>query len=161
MQFNLPLPGAKCAYPRRPGLRERLNRPLHFPLKLWGETLTRHPVEFMLFSTLGVLLLGATAFWLAERGSAHSTLHSWWDGLWLTVTSVDENYGDVHPVTSGGRAIAVLVAISGALLIGSFTAVITNYLLGDDHREVVRALHDLNDRLERIEAKLERRDRPE
>jgi hypothetical protein len=151
MQTKLPLPGAHCAYPHRPGLRERLSHPLHFPFRLWAENLTRRPVEFLFVTALLLALLGASALWLADRGVPASGLHSWWDGLWLTVTSINENYGDVRPATSLARLAAGIVATLGALLVGSFTAVVTNYLLGDEHRELVHALREINDRLERLE----------
>lgn len=141
----------------RLSLRAGLHRPLHLPFRLWAEHLNWRPVEALLLATLLLAILGGSLLWLAERGSPATELHSWWDGLWLAVTSVNENYGDLRPTTSLSRLLAALVATLGVLLIGSFTAVVTNLLLGDEHRQLAAELREISVRLERIEAQLARR----
>lgn len=46
---------------------------------------------------------------------------SWWDGTWWAIiTSLSIGYGDMYPVTAGGRIIAAVVGVSGILLISPF-----------------------------------------
>jgi hypothetical protein len=135
----------------------QLNHPLHLPFRLWAQSLLHRPVEMLLCGTLLLLALGATAVYAVDHGPG-STLHSWWDALWMCVTSINENYGDVRPTTSLDRLVITLVATLGIVLVGSFTAAITNYMLGDSGARQAAALCEIRDRLERIEQQLAQRE---
>jgi len=78
----------------------------------------------------------------------------WW--AWVTVTTV--GYGDVSPKSGAGRIFAGMLILLGIGLISVLTANISAFLIGRDQireeRELRGRLHDIQQRLERIEASL-------
>jgi len=87
---------------------------------------------------------GALAVYQQERGAPGATIHTFGDSVWWmcsTLTTV--GYGDITPVTFGGRAIAVLMMICGLALLGAVTGAFSSYLLQvfaaeDDERPPAR-----------------------
>ena len=78
-------------------------------------------VDFLLVYALGMVVIAATVVTTAERG--HDTIDSFPDALWwsiVTVTTV--GYGDMTPVTTAGRAMAVFLMLTGIGLFGGLTA---------------------------------------
>ncbi|MBD3183624.1 hypothetical protein GF312_15140 [Candidatus Poribacteria bacterium] len=76
--------------------------------------------------TFGILVVGTVGMALFERG-ANDNLNSISDAVWwsfVTVTTV--GYGDISPVTIGGRIVAVVVMIFGIGFLGMFTATIAS-----------------------------------
>ncbi|WP_448616461.1 potassium channel family protein [Modestobacter sp. URMC 112] len=72
-----------------------------------------------------VVLGGGTAFWWVERGLPGSTLQSWGDAVWWSVTTMTTvGYGDHVPVTTTGRLIATGVMVAGVAIIGAVAAVV-------------------------------------
>ena len=69
-----------------------------------------------------------------------------WSGIWWAlVTTTTVGYGDIAPVSLAGRAIAVGLMFCGITLVAALGASITAHFVGSDSDE----------RLERIEARLE------
>lgn len=113
------------------------------------------------------VLAGGTAFASVERDPTA------WDGIWWAVTTMTTvGYGDLFPVTDLGRIIAMVVMIVGigfgSLLIGTvaerFVAPGVRAEANELEREVetteadvLREVRDLGERLQRIEAALDRR----
>lgn len=113
------------------------------------------------------VLAGGTAFASVERDPTA------WDGIWWAVTTMTTvGYGDLFPVTDLGRIIAMVVMIVGigfgSLLIGTvaerFVAPGVRAEASELEREVetteadvLREVRDLGERLQRIEAALDRR----
>ena len=111
--FELPIGGALRL--ARPVLRI-----LAFGTEIVTEAkhvLTRHAVAFVLFLTLFTWWTAGTLVLLFElSGDSFDTLG---DGLWWSaVTMATVGYGDLSPVTLGGRVVAVTTMIVG---IGSFS----------------------------------------
>jgi voltage-gated potassium channel len=68
-----------------------------------------------------VMLLGAFGFHTFEYGH-NPNVHNFFDSIWWAiVTMTTIGYGDIYPVTVGGRIIAILLIFSG---IGAFGALI-------------------------------------
>jgi voltage-gated potassium channel len=64
----------------------------------------------------------------AERGAPGATIVSLGDALyWAVVTIATVGYGDMVPVTTFGRVLAVLLMISGILIVGVTTATVVSY----------------------------------
>jgi non-ribosomal peptide synthetase component F len=110
-----------------------------------------------------VVLGGGTALWLLERGRPTSTLDSWGDAVWWSLTTMTTvGYGDHVPVTTGGRLIAAVVMVAGVAIIGAVAAVVALAVARRFAREEERVLEAeaesveqrLEARLERIEARL-------
>ena len=72
-----------------------------------------------------VALAGGTAVWLVERGRTGSTMDSWGDALWWSLTTMTTvGYGDHVPATTTGRLIGAAVMVAGVAIIGAVAAVV-------------------------------------
>ncbi|PFG42158.1 voltage-gated potassium channel [Isoptericola jiangsuensis] len=85
------------------------------------------------YAAVGTVLLVVTAALVvtqAERGEPGSTIETLGDGVWwalVTVTTV--GYGDMAPVTTLGRTMAVLLMLGGIALLGVVTATLSSWLV--------------------------------
>lgn len=71
-----------------------------------------------------VFIGGAIAVYLLER-SSQPEFSSVWDGLWWAIVTITTTgYGDVVPRTGLGRAVAVMVIITGFGLVPTITATV-------------------------------------
>ena len=92
--------------------------------RLTWTVLLRLAVVITAFASL-VVLGGATALLLIEGKRSDSTVHSWGDALWWSLTTVTTTgYGDHVPVTTAGRLIAAVVMVSGIAIIGAVAAIV-------------------------------------
>ncbi|NUS17876.1 MAG: two pore domain potassium channel family protein [Streptomyces sp.] len=84
------------------------------------------------YASMATLLLGfsgALAVYQQERGAPHATIRTFGDSVWWvceTVTTV--GYGDVTPVTGGGRTIAAFLMAMGLALLGAVTGSFSSWL---------------------------------
>lgn len=125
------------------------------PWRMWGRALITHPLDLLAAATVVLLVFGSTILFYAEQGR-NQTILSWWDALWLTVTSATtDSYGDVAPATPIGRIVAALIAISGIIIVGSLTGAIAGYIMREPHPQGVN-LEQLSQQLQRLEAKIDK-----
>jgi voltage-gated potassium channel len=110
-----------------------------------------------------VVLGGGTALWLVEGERPDSTIRSWGDALWLSLTTLTTvGYGDHVPVTASGRLMAAGVMVAGVAVIGAVAAIVALVVALRVAREEELALEAaaetleqrLDMRLARIEAQL-------
>jgi voltage-gated potassium channel Kch len=74
-----------------------------------------------------VVLGGGTALWLVEGDRPDSTLRSWGDALWWSLTTLTTvGYGDHVPVTTAGRVIGAVVMVVGVAVIGGVAAIVAH-----------------------------------
>jgi voltage-gated potassium channel len=96
-----------------------------------------------------------------ESHAKGSNIHSYGDALWwalVTVTSV--GYGDRYPVTASGRAVAVVLMITGIALFGVVTASIASYFVEQDQdRRMEERVDEILTVLHRLEARLDASER--
>jgi voltage-gated potassium channel len=74
-------------------------------------------LKISLIIFLGVILLGSLSFSLTEGRSFFDAFY------FVVVTMATVGYGDIHPVTTSGKLLAILIIIMG---VGTFLGVIAN-----------------------------------
>ena len=99
----------------------------------------------------GVVLLGALGVFLVE-GDVNPAVSSFGNALWwAVVTATTVGYGDVSPLSTEGRLIAVVLMLTGIGVIGTFTATVASFFLEPE----AEAVDDVSARLDAIERKLD------
>ncbi|CAM5742247.1 potassium channel family protein [Mycolicibacterium aubagnense] len=87
----------------------------------------------VIYTVSGAVLLiyvGALAELETERAAAGSHITNFGDAVWWAITTITTvGYGDIYPVTTTGRVIAVLMMIGGISLVGSITATIASWII--------------------------------
>ncbi|WP_030343900.1 potassium channel family protein [Streptomyces sp. NRRL S-1022] len=90
-----------------------------------GRARLRLHARVVLYAGLSALLLGfsgALAVYQQERGAPHATIRTFGDSLWWAASTLSTvGYGDVTPITPGGRTIAVGLMVCGLALLGAVT----------------------------------------
>src|SRR6185503_19606655 len=77
------------------------------------------------------------------------------DAVWWSVTTITTvGYGDKYPVTSEGRAIAMVLMLAGVGLFGTLSGLVASFFLGAKQDEEEVELKEIIARLDAIDAKL-------
>jgi voltage-gated potassium channel len=93
--------------------------------RLTWTVVLRLAVVVTAFASL-IVLGGGTALLLVEGERPDSTVKSWGDAFWWSLTTVTTTgYGDHVPVTAAGRLIAAAVMVSGVAVIGAVAAIVS------------------------------------
>lgn len=106
-----------------------------------------------------VLYVGPLAMLEAERGARGSTINTFGEALWWTMTTITAvGYGDYAPVTNRGRVIAVLLMFSGVALVGVISAILSSWII--DEENVRKDLENrlMRERVEKLSGRLARID---
>ncbi|MFT8637401.1 MAG: ion channel [Pseudoclavibacter sp.] len=111
---------------------------------------------YVVGSVVMLIIVGSLAVLDAEQNAHDAEITNIWQALWwafVTITTV--GYGDLAPVTTQGRLIAVGLMIGGVSLIGVVGATFASWIVQEvvdedaEHQQTTRAQAD------RIEAKLD------
>lgn len=98
-----------------------------------------HPT-FIYLTIVGntILLIVTTVVYYLERG-VNPHMNSYFDSLWWGVTTITTvAYGDILPITLGGRIIAIILMYSGTVLFVTFTGVILTFLMKEQvEKEII------------------------
>jgi voltage-gated potassium channel len=126
-------------------------------LRLGRHLFGRRKFHYTAVVAVAVVLMGALGMFAVERGQNHS-VSSFGDALWWSVvTATTVGYGDLSPVTTEGRFIAVLLMLTGIGVIGVFTATVASMFFEDDREDSAPDVHERLDHLERkLDAVLDR-----
>jgi voltage-gated potassium channel len=109
--------------------------------------------HFVALVGMAIVLFGALGVFLVE-GHENPSVSSFGNAVWWAiVTATTVGYGDVSPVSTEGRVIAVILMLTGIGIIGVFTATVASFFL---EPEVNDDTAKLAERLDVIEAKLDR-----
>jgi voltage-gated potassium channel Kch len=88
-------------------------------------TLVLHLTVALTAASALIVLASGSALWLVEGDRPDSTLRSWGDALWWSLSTITTvGYGDHVPVTTAGRLIATAVMVVGVAVIGAVAAIV-------------------------------------
>ncbi|MDR6225663.1 ion transporter [Desmospora profundinema] len=106
----------------------RLIRLIRMSSFMWG-FFRSVQIRVSLLVAVVIILWGASGFYLLE-GALNEGIHSYLDAVWWAiVTTTTVGYGDIFPVTFGGRMIAIVLMMTGIGLIGSVTASVASHFI--------------------------------
>lgn len=92
---------------------------------LWN-ILKSNQIRLMLVFASVVMFWSSTGIYFLEKG-VNDNIGGFGDALWWSiVTTTTVGYGDISPVSLGGRIIAVFLMITGIGMIGTVTASLAN-----------------------------------
>jgi len=86
---------------------------------------------FLLLTFVGNLVIGAFSllFYLLEKNS-NPKLYSALDAVWWGfATATTTGYGDITPVTQGGKVLGIILMLVGTALFAMFTALFADSIL--------------------------------
>lgn len=140
----------------------RLLRVLAVAIRLWDELRTAlrdHTFGLVgLGSALSVTAAALAMYVLERRGQG--PIQAIEDAIWwalVTITTV--GYGDMYPITPGGRVVAVLLMFVGIAFFGVITAKVAAYFVHEDQHPSAsqiteRKLDEILTRLDRLERQI-------
>ncbi|MGA8454573.1 MAG: ion transporter [Streptosporangiaceae bacterium] len=121
----------------------------------------RRGLHYVVGLVVAIMFVAAGLEVAFEAHAKGGTIHSYGGALWwavVTVTSV--GYGDQYPVTVAGRAVAVVLMITGIALFGVVAASIASYFVEQDQdRRVESRMDEILTVLNRLEARLDAAER--
>jgi voltage-gated potassium channel len=77
---------------------------------------------------LFTVFAGTILFYLLEHG-INPGVHTIWDSMWFTITTMLTGNSNINPVTHDGEVIAVLMIIMGISFVGILTASLASWLI--------------------------------
>ncbi|AZR74567.1 hypothetical protein BBF96_14925 [Anoxybacter fermentans] len=103
-------------------------------------------IQQIIYSTLLIIFFGSGVFYWLESG-VNEGIHHYGDALWwILVTMTTVGYGDLYPVTTGGRIIAVFVMLAGigllTVIIGVFASAIQTINLRKEMGKLITSFKD-------------------
>lgn len=112
----------------------RVVRSLRELFQLIFRTRTQGGAASIFLITFLVLTISSTGILFCER-TPDANIRSAEDAVWWSFTTITTvGYGDKYPVTSEGRALAVMLMVSGVGLFGTMSGVIASFFLGEDKK---------------------------
>jgi voltage-gated potassium channel len=113
----------------------RILRVFIFGSRAWVGMRRLVNVDFLLVYGIGLVIIAATIVATVERGPL-ATIHSFADALWWSVVTITTvGYGDMVPVTWGGRAVAVVLMLGGIAFFSGVTANLASFLIKRKDKE--------------------------
>jgi voltage-gated potassium channel len=93
-----------------------------------GDTIRGRVIVYTVFGAVVMIYAASLAILDIERHVPGAHITSFGDALWWSITTVTTvGYGDLTPVTGGGRVVAV--AIGGISLVGVVTATLASWIV--------------------------------
>ena len=90
-------------------------------------------INFAIGMLLFTVFAGTILFYLLEHGT-NPAVHTMWDAMWFTITTMLTGNSDINPVTHDGEMIAVLMIIIGISFVGILTASLASWLINKSNK---------------------------
>jgi voltage-gated potassium channel len=95
-----------------------------------GHTIRGKVIAYTVCGAVVLVYAGSLAILQAERYQPGAKITSFGDAVWWAVTTVTTvGYGDLAPVTTMGRVVAVALMIGGITLVGTVTATLASWIV--------------------------------
>jgi voltage-gated potassium channel len=95
-----------------------------------GHTIRGKVIVYTVCGAVVLVYAGSLAILQAERDYPGAKITSFGDAVWWAITTVTTvGYGDLSPVTTAGRAVAVALMIGGVTLVGTVTATLASWIV--------------------------------
>ena len=95
-----------------------------------GHTIRGKVIAYTVCGAVVLVYAGSLAILQAERDQPSSKITSFGDAVWWAITTVTTvGYGDLSPVTTMGRVVAVALMIGGITLVGTVTATLASWIV--------------------------------
>jgi voltage-gated potassium channel len=95
-----------------------------------GHTIRGKVIAYTVCGAVVLIYAGSLAILQAERGQPGAKIMSFGDAVWWAVTTVTTvGYGDLSPLTTMGRVVAVALMIGGITLVGTVTATLASWIV--------------------------------
>ncbi len=92
--------------------------------------LIKHAYSLEIFTLFGSIMFGAADMFHSFEYGINEDVNSFFDSIWwamVTITTV--GYGDISPVTTGGRVVSMALMMLGIGLLGLTTAHVAKHLV--------------------------------
>lgn len=110
----------------------------------------RKGLQWFLVIAVAIIGLGAVLVFAIERNEAGSQVADLGDALWWAiVTCTTVGYGDIAPITPGGRVVAVALMLLGISIVSVITANIASVMVEEDTESDIDRLETKIDKLSR------------
>lgn len=85
------------------------------------------------------------------EGGVNPNVNTHLDSIWWSfATATTVGYGDIIPVTAGGKILGIFLMLTGTGLFATFTAFFADYFLGKNEIFLEHKIHDLNKKFEQL-----------
>jgi voltage-gated potassium channel len=102
----------------------------------------------VVFCSIGILI--------CEQQAPDANIKTAGDAFWWSVSTITTvGYGDVYPVTTEGRILAMILMVSGIGLFGVLSGLAASIFMGQERSGIVREENKILEKLQRLEEKIE------
>jgi len=102
----------------------------------------------IIFCSIGILI--------CEQQDPDANIKTAGDAIWWSVATITTvGYGDVYPVTTEGRTLAMILMISGIGLFGILSGLAASFFVGPKQQSIVHEENKILARLEKLEEKID------
>lgn len=127
-----------------------------------GSAIRGRVVLYTVFGAVLLVFVASLAVLDAERSAPGAYITDFGEALWWSVTTITTvGYGDLTPITTTGRVIAVLLMIGGITLVGSITATLASWIVervsddrAADHAVTAGHIREVLDEIEQLRAEV-------
>jgi len=109
----------------------------------------KNSVNYIVYLTVILIFICGLIFSIFEKGK------SFFDGIWWAIETVSTvGYGDIAPLTTGGRAIGIILIFLGIGFMSMLTAAISAYFVekdaNQDTKQILEKLESLSKELDEL-----------